>query len=460
MGAVLNWLRRQIGEGAWRMAYGRSLESGALFEIPFGNGWERGLRLAAGPIDGRGVPAAFACVMSFARATSQATPAHKRINSSGKHEIVEGSPAARLLRYPNAYQTFDQFIFNIVGALGFDGETLALIVRDDRGAPAELHQVPRRAWQPYVAPESGAVFYYVGESASGLYPRRLELVPARDVIHFRQYTPRHPLVGETALAAAALATGINVALSSSQAAFFQNMARPAGILSTDQVLNRDQMTRLRAAFEEQAAGMSQGKLPILGNGLKFQALAISSVDAQLIESQRMSVEEIARVMGVPLPVIGVLQGATYNNVEQLINHWLAVSLGCVLETVERLLDRGFALPRNEYVELDTNALLRSDLAARIDALTKGIQGGLYAPDEARELEGLNPTPGGSMPFLQQQMTPLDKLGAIAEKAAAPTPAPIAAPRPTPEPANANQKTFDPSRAAELLRARLERRAHA
>lgn len=456
---VVTWLRRAVAEGAWRMAYGRSIESGRVYDIPFGDGWERGLRLMAGPIDGRGVPAAFACVMSFARAISQATPAHKRVSSSGKHEVVETSPAARLLRYPNAYQTFEQFIFNIIAAHGFDGEALALITRDDRGAPAELHPIPRRAWQPYVTPRSGAVFYYVGESSNGLYPERLELVPARDVIHFRQYTPRHPLVGETALAAAALATGVNVALSASQAAFFSNMSRPAGVLSTDQALNRDQMTRLRTAFKEQAAGMSQGELPILANGLKFQQLAISSVDAQLIESQRMSIEEIARTMGVPLPVIGVLQGATYNNVEQLINHWLAVSLGSLLESVERALDRAFALPRSEYVELDTNALLRSDLAARIDALTKGIQGGLYAPDEARELEGLNPTNGGGEPYLQQQMTPLSRLAKIADKAAEPTPAPRPAPAPAPTPANANEKAFNPERAAELLRARLERRAN-
>ena len=467
MGAVVNWLRRAVAEGAWRMAYGQSIESGRFFDIPFGNGWERGLRLA-GPVDGRGVPAAFACVMSFSRAASQCYPAHKRVNDAGKHELVEDSPAARLLRYPNPYQTFDQWLFNVIAGMGFDGESLALIVRDGRQAPAELHQVPRRAWQPYVDPTSGAVFYSVAESPQGLYPRRPagELVPARDVIHFRQYTPRHPLVGETALAAAALATGINVALSASQAAFFSNMARPAGILSTDQTLSRDQMTRLRTAFEEQAAGMAQGKLPILGNNLKFQQLAISSVDAQLIESQRMSVEEIARVMGVPLPVIGVLQGATYNNVEQLINHWLAVSLGSLIENIERALDRAFAFPRKEYVELDTNALLRSDLAARIDAMTKGVQGGLYSPNEARELEGLNPQAGGETPFMQQQMTPLPMLTKIAEKAATADPKPAAAP-PAPgaqRPANENResatKDFDPALAAELLRARLARRPHA
>ena len=459
MGAITQWIRRAVAEGAWRMAYGSSIESGRLFEIPFGNGFERGLRLGGGPIDGRGVPAAFACVMSFSRAASQCYPVHKRISTSGKHEVVEDSPAARLLRYPNSYQTWDQWLFNIIAGMGFDGEAMALIVRDGRLAPIELHQVPRRSWSPFVA-DDGAIFYQVNESAQGLYPRLTDtLVPARDVIHFRQYTPRHPLVGETALAAAALATGINVALSASQAAFFENMARPSGILATDQTLSRDQMTRLRTAFEEQSAGMAQGKLPILGNGLKFQQLAVSSVDSQLIESQRMSIEEIARVMGVPLPVIGVLQGATYNNVEQLINHWLAVSLGSLIENIERMMDRAFGFARSDYVELDTNALLRSDLAARIDALTKGVQGGLYSPNEARELEGLNPQAAGDTPFMQAQMTPLPMLAKIAEKNAAPTPAPVAA---TPAPAsNENTaKDFDPARAASLLRARLERRAHA
>ena len=465
MGA-LTWLRRQIAEGAWRMAYGSSIESGRTFEIPFGNGWERGLRLASGPVDGRAVPAAFACVMAFARAASQCYPAHKSVTGGGKHETVTSSPAARLLRTPNDYQTFDLFLFGVVASMGFDGEALVLIKRDARGAPAALHQVARGAFMPYVDPDTGAVFYSVADSAQGLYQtdRGYALVAARDCVHFRQHTPRHPLIGETALCAAALATGVNVALSASQAAFFNNMSRPAGILTTDQTLSREQMTRLREAFEAQAAGLAQGKLPILGNGLKFTPLSINSVDAQLIEVQRMSVEDIARVFGVPLPIIGDLSKATLNNTEQLINLWLSISLGSLIEHVERMLDRAFGFDRTDYIELDTNALLRTDLAARIDALTKGVQGGLYSPNEARELEGLDPQPAGGTPYMQAQMTPLPMLAKIAEKTAAPDPkpAPAAAPAAPPAPANSNsQKGLDTARAADLVRARLERgRVHA
>jgi hypothetical protein len=151
-----------------------------------------------------------------------------------------------------------------------------------------------------------------------------------------------------------------------------------------------------------------------------------------------------------------MEGATYANAETLINHWLAVALGALLELVERQLDRAFGLTRNEYVELDTTVLLRSDLPARIEALSKGILGGLYTPNEARALEGLDPKASGNEPMLQAQMTPLSYLGKIAELAATPPkppPAPLALPPPGPV------KSFDAVRAAALVRAMLERGAH-
>jgi HK97 family phage portal protein len=233
------------------------------------------------------------------------------------------------------------------------------------------------------------------------------LVPARDVIHFRQYTPRHPLVGESPIKAAALAVGINVALSQTQAAFFSRMNRPSGILSTDQTLTKEQMVRLREAFEEQSKVWAKGGMPILGNGMSFTPLSVTSQDAQLIQAQRLSIEEIARVFGVPLPIIGDLSNATMSNVEHLINMWLSMSLGALFENIERSFDRAFALGANEYVQFEEAALLRTDFAGRIEGLTKAISGGLMSPNEARVREGLKPVDDGDMPMMQQQMMPLD-----------------------------------------------------
>ena len=60
---------------------------------------------------------------------------------------------------------------------------------------------------------------------------RLFVVPARNVMHLRWRTPRHPLVGESPFAAAGLAAGVNVALSRTQLLFVENMRRISTVLS-------------------------------------------------------------------------------------------------------------------------------------------------------------------------------------------------------------------------------------
>jgi HK97 family phage portal protein len=293
----------------------------------------------------------------------------------------------------------------------FEGECMVLIVRDNRSAPVSLHICPKGSASPQINPEDGEIFYSIGSNP--MLPEATDyIVPARDIIHFKQHTPRHPLIGESPIKAAALAVGINVALSETQAAFFNNMNRPSGLLSTDAVLTKDQMTQLRAAFDEQSKDWARGKMPILGGGLKFEQLSVNSVDAQLIEAQRMSIEEVARVFGVPLPIIGDLTNATLSNVEQLISMWLSISLGSLLENIERSLDKAFDLPAGQYIELDVAALLRTDFMARVDGLTKGVQGGLFTPNEAREKEGLAPVESGDIPYLQAQMTPINMLQQI------------------------------------------------
>ena len=100
-----------------------------------------------------------------------------------------------------------------------------------------------------------------------------------------------------------------------------------------------------------------------------------------------------------------------------------MSLGSYIEHIERMLDRLFGLGTDEYFELDTSALLRTDFAGRVDGLTKAVQGGLMTPTEARSREGLGPIEGGDTAYLQRQMVPIDKINQLLENEAKPDPAP-------------------------------------
>jgi hypothetical protein len=66
----------------------------------------------------------------------------------------------------------------------------------------------------------------------------------------------------------------------------------------------------------------------------------------------------------------------------------------------------------EYTELSTQPLLRSAMKDRIEALKEGVMGGIYSPNEARNLEDLDSVPYGDSPRVQQQVVPLEAAAGI------------------------------------------------
>ena len=402
-------------EGSVRPKFGVS-EFDNVFQIQnLEDGWQRNLR--TNMTGAKNVPAVRACVDRFAGAASQCKPEHVKIDSNGKKTVATDSPQARLLRKPNQYETWNQFLFNCVCEMFYQGECFCYVIRDNRQVITAIHRLSRKTCTPYVS--EGEVFYSVGTNP--LILDGIEaMIPARDILHLRSFTPRHPLIGESPLTAAALAIGINVTLSESQGIFFSQMSRPSGILSSDQILTKDQMRILREAWNEQSSGLSQGRVPIMAGGFKFQSMGITSQDSQLIDAQKMSTADIARVFGVPLPLIGDLEHSTMSNVSELVNLWLATGLGSLLENLEASFNKLFGFGKNDTIKLDESALLRMNFKDRMEGLAKGIQGGVLTINEARGREGLQNVTGGNSNFMQSQMTPIE----ILSKPPEPPPAPV------------------------------------
>lgn len=394
--SIVSRLKSLVRQKGWV----RDLDHGGIVSTSWPlNYWQTGQSANAGTNE-----VVYACVQAYARTIAQLPGKHMRRNSEGYEEEVTDSPLAKVMGKPNSYQTRSDLLLNATSSLLYDGNAYILAIRNQRFEIEELHLMPPHACNPIVS--KGEIFYHVSpDKVSGI--ENAMIAPARDVGHIRLNTPHDPLIGETPVYAASTSVAINRLISGHQSKFFENMSRPSGILETDEKLKPEQVAELRKRWEEQSTGLNSGKVPILSWGIKWKPMSLNSVDAQLIEAQKMSVERIASVYGVPLPIIGVLDDATYSNVHNLINFWKANGLGFVLEHIEQNIAVLFGLPPGERFELDTKRLLRTDMVARIDALTKGITGGLYAPNEGRKEEGLPPVDGGDMPRVQQQMVPLD-----------------------------------------------------
>lgn len=387
------------------------------------NWWQKGYN----PVNGGAVAAVHAAVDAYAQTIATLWGEHFTYDADlNTKRRVKDSALARVLHKPNTYQTRSAFMYNAIKTMLLEGNSYILGLRDDRNLISELHIMPRGATQPYVEPETRTVFYAVG--GNPLVEDQGIMVPQRDMMHLRLFTPRHPLVGVSPVENAAMSVAANAAISGHQATFFRNMSRPSGVLSTEQKLNREQMVQLRSAWEEQSKGMDSGGIPILGSGIKWEPMSISSQDAQIVDAFNMTVNDIARAFRVPLPLIQQHdQGSTYNNVEQLIAHWLSGGLGFLLEHIELEFDRFFDLPRNQFTEFDTETLLRTEFEKKVDGYSKLVQGGIMTPNEARSKFGsMDPVENGDTAYMQQQMVPLGY------EPPEPAPAPAAPALPPPE----------------------------
>jgi HK97 family phage portal protein len=318
------------------------------------------------------------------------------------------------LRKPNDYQSISDFLLNMVRDLYLDGNAYALALRNSRYEIGELHPMRASLCYPQVAMD-GSIFYSLGGNTiieNRLGDELLPFVPARDVLHIKLHSNQnlqyHPLVGVSPLMSAALDVAASDAVKAQQLAFFTNQARPSFVLTTDLLLDKDQVSAARDRWNDQAAGLNAGGTVILTGGLKPMPISMRSRDAQIAEVLKMSDQDIALVFRVPFALLGIT-GSPAGSAEAMIREWVAGGLGFCLNHVEEALGQAFELKGqpDEYVEFDTEALLRSAFKDRIAALKEGVTGGIFSPNEARNKEGLPDVKDGDSPRVQQQMVPLE-----------------------------------------------------
>lgn len=354
-----------------------------------------------------------ACISAYAESVAMCPGDHWRKLSNNGRERVTTSALYRILRAPNTYQSISDFMLNVVWSLFADGNSYCLALRNDRFEVSELHLCHPSACGVRVA-ETGEVFYDLGgnpviDRLLGIN-RSLEtlIVPARDVWHMRLKTPRHPLIGETPLMAAAPQMAAGNAALAQQVQFYLNQARPSFVLTTDIQLTQQQADDLRERWNKQAQGLNTGGTPILGWGLKPNPITVSAVDSQLAEVMKLNDQAIANVFRVPLQILGI-GSLPFSSTEALMNFWLATGLNFVFNHLEESLGRFFGLKGvpDEYVEFDFSALLRPLKTDRIEAQIKAIKGGLSTINEERADDEKPKVEGGDQIRVQQQDVPLN-----------------------------------------------------
>lgn len=393
--SVANWLR-PVDSGPVRMGLG-------IIREPYTGAWQCNVEARYDSVVSN--PTVFACVTLIAADIGKLRA--RLLQRRGKvWPEVENSAYSAMLREPNAYQTWQQFAENWIQSKLLRGNAYVLKQRDASGRVARLYVLDPNTVTPLVA-DDGSVYYQITrDNLAGITEGMLQsgrlVVPAREIIHDRMNCLFHPLVGLSPIFAAGLPAIQGMAIASQSTKFFQNASRPGGILIAPGAISEDDAKRLKEQFETGFGGEAVGRLAVVGDGMKYQALNVSAADAQLIDQLKWTAETICSVFHVPGFKIGIGQMPTYQNGETLNQIYYSDCLQSLIEAVENCLNAGLGLSNDLGIELDTRALLRMDTAARYTAHSEAIKGGWLSPNEARQAEDLPPVDGGDTPYLQQQ----------------------------------------------------------
>lgn len=330
------------------------------------------------------VPAVACAVRVIAEAVACLPLSLYRKGTDGSREEATSHPVHALLsgQWNDWTGAFDGLYAGTIDALCRDTGALIFVNRVD-GSPRELIRLKPGAWS-------------VDRDLATDEPtfRTVDrILPTTDCINVRAFgsTDRAPLT----LAREAIA----VALLMEQHAgkLFGNGARPSGVLKVPGKLSESAAGRIRASWEKAHGAENAGRTAVLEEGTDWQALSLTSVDAQFLELRQFQILEIARAFRVPPHMVFDLGRATWSNVESLGREFLVFCLQPMLRAWESALTRALLTPeeRSQYeICFDEDDLTQASIADRATAYSSLISSRVINPNTARKWEKLPPYPAG------------------------------------------------------------------
>lgn len=243
------------------------------------------------------------------------------------------------------------------------------------------------------------------------YGGRSEVLSQDEIIHVRdlQFGDSgldHDLEGVSPIGSLRTSIGTGQLRQAYERAYFRNDARPGVALMFPESLARTKAKEFLDLWNEDHAGPARaGKAAALGGGASLQTIPpVPMVDAQFVESEKLTLQTIAGLYGVPPSLVGdTSEGGPTGEEAQI--QFAVFALGPIITPLEQALTGDPDLfPDGDglFVEALTNALVRPDMKTRTDAYRQLRQGGILTANEIRALENHPPHPDGDV----LQVTPV------------------------------------------------------
>jgi HK97 family phage portal protein len=335
---------------------------------------------------------------------------YRRREPRGREPVFDHPIMSMVRNGANSELAWDRFIGLLQCHAALWGNGYAEIVRSSAQEPIELWPLtPDRVTLRRNADQQ--LQYVITLPRDNLtYGETPQVVlPARNVLHLRGFSSTGVL-GDRLIALCREAIGLGIATEQYGAQFFGEGMSASGILTHPAELGKEAQDRLRAAFTEQVGGLDRAhRLLILEEGMQWVQTTIEPEKGQFLGTRKFQVIEACRMLRLPPHILYDLERATFSNIEQQNIELAVYSLTpwCVRWEKEIAMKLISDKMRNSiYPKFNMTALLRGDTQSRFQSYALGRQNGWLSVNDIRELEDMNPVPGGDTYLEPVNMRPL------------------------------------------------------
>jgi HK97 family phage portal protein len=317
----------------------------------------------------------------------------ERKGDTDRQRLVD-HPLARLLARPNSFTTKYRFLNALVSDFAIYDNAYWWKVKGGQliHLPAPLITPKGDNW---LTPD---FFEFQGQ-------RSKQLIPRDQVLYFRGYGGIAD-AGVSPLESLRQVLREDWTASQLREQVMNNGARHSGVISRPKDAPKWSDTareRFKTDWQQKYAGAlaaEGGGTPLLEDGMTFVAGSQTAKELQYVESRKLTDEEVARSYHIPPPMVGILDHATFANIEEQHRMLYQDTLGPWLTMItdeialQLLPDFEPVKPERFYTEFNIREKLTGNFEQRAAVLQPAVGGPWLTRNEARALDNRPPIEGG------------------------------------------------------------------
>lgn len=147
------------------------------------------------------------------------------------------------------------------------------------------------------------------------------------------------------------------------------------------------------AWREGGTGLNRHKDRLLLHGVEYQPFTVQNDEAQFLETLKEVSAKVCRLWNMPPHLVGMLDKATFSNIEQQSIEYVVHTLAPWIAAWEQAAARDLLIGEDQdryFVEFNVAGLLRGDFKTRWQAYAWGRQWGWLSINDIRRLENMDP----------------------------------------------------------------------